>query len=64
MEEQAKRAGARSLLTTEKDARNLGSLRLSSLPIYYCEIELQVKDTQEFLAAIKRKIAVGQGAAA
>lgn len=64
MEEQAKRSGARSLLTTEKDAWNLGGLRLSSLPIYYCEIELQVQDTQEFLAAIKRKIAVGQGAAA
>lgn len=64
IEDQAKQAGARSLLTTEKDAFNLGGLRFSSLPVYYCEIELEVKDTQEFLNVVKRNMTPSHGAAA
>jgi tetraacyldisaccharide 4'-kinase len=64
LEEQAKRAGARSLLTTEKDLFNLGDLRFSSLPIYFPEIELKVADAPEFLAALERKLATAQKAPA
>ena len=64
LEDQAKQAGARSLLTTEKDARNLDDVRISSFPIFYCEIDIQIKDTQEFFTLLKRKIASTAGAAA
>lgn len=64
IEDKARNVGARSLLTTEKDALNLGDLRFSSLPVYCCEIQLEVKDSAEFLAALKRKTDVGKGTAA
>ncbi len=52
----AMRVGARALLTTEKDAQNLGDLRLSSLPVYYCEIEVKIADAEEFQKTLKRKL--------
>jgi tetraacyldisaccharide 4'-kinase len=64
LEESAKRAGARALLTTEKDARNLGGLRCSSLPVYYCEIEVKIADTEEFQKMLKRKLEQRGGIAA
>ncbi len=64
LEDSAKSAGARALLTTEKDAQNLGDLRFSSLPIYYCEIEIKVTDTAQFQAVVQRKLRKRQGAAA
>jgi tetraacyldisaccharide 4'-kinase len=56
LEDSAKRAGARALLTTEKDAQNLGDLRFSSLPLYYCEIEVKVADAEEFQRTLRRKL--------
>lgn len=64
LEDSAKSAGARALITTEKDAQNLGDLRFSSLPIYYCEIEIKVTDTAQFQALVQRKLRERQGAAA
>jgi tetraacyldisaccharide 4'-kinase len=64
LEDSAKSAGARALLTTEKDAQNLGDLRVSSLPIYYCEIEIKVTDTAQFQAVVQSKLGERQGAAA
>jgi len=56
LEKAAKSAGARSFLTTEKDAQNLSGVKSSSLPIYYCEIEIRVGDTAEFQAVVQRKL--------
>jgi len=64
LEDSAKGAGARALLTTEKDARNLGDLRCSSLPVYYCEIEVKIADTEEFQKTLKRKLEQRGGVAA
>jgi tetraacyldisaccharide 4'-kinase len=64
LEDAAKGAGARALLTTEKDARNLGDLRCSSLPLYYCEIEVRIADTEEFQKALKHKLEQRSGVAA
>ncbi len=64
LEDSAKSAGARALLTTEKDVQNLGDLRFSSLPIYYCEIEIRVTDNAQFQAVVQRKLRERRGAAA
>jgi tetraacyldisaccharide 4'-kinase len=64
LEALAKAAGARSFLTTEKDVQNLGDLRFSTLPIYYCEIEMRVADTSAFQAALERAIKNRRGIAA
>jgi tetraacyldisaccharide 4'-kinase len=56
LEDSARSSGARALLTTEKDAQNLGNLRLSSLPLYYCEIEVKIADAEEFQKTLKRKL--------
>ena len=64
LEDSAKAAGARSFLTTEKDAQNLGDLRFSMLPTYYCEIEMRVADTSAFQVALERAIKDHRGIAA
>jgi len=64
LEDTAKGAGARALLTTEKDARNLGDLTTSSLPVYYCEIEIRIGDTEEFQKTLRRKLEERKGIAA
>jgi len=64
MEESARKAGARSLLTTEKDVQNLGDLRFVALPAYYCEIEVKIADTAEFRKTLTSKLLARQGAAA
>jgi tetraacyldisaccharide 4'-kinase len=64
LEDSAKSAGARALLTTEKDAQNLGDLAFSSLPVYYCEIDVKIADTDEFQKTLKRKLEARNGVAA
>jgi tetraacyldisaccharide-1-P 4'-kinase len=64
LEDLAKAAGARSFLITEKDSQNLGDLRFSALPIYYCEIEMRVADTSAFQAALERALKDRRGVAA
>ena len=64
LEELAKRAGARALLTTEKDVQNLRGLRFSSLPIYYCEIEIRIGDSSAFQAVLLRTLGERRGIAA
>ena len=64
LEDSAKAAGARSFLTTEKDVRNLGDLRFSTLPIYYSEVEIRVADTSAFQAALEHTIKGRRGVAA
>lgn len=64
LEDSAKRTGARAFLTTEKDAQNLGDLRFSSLPIYYCEIEMRVADASAFQSALESRLRNRRGVAA
>jgi tetraacyldisaccharide 4'-kinase len=55
--------GAEGLVTTEKDAENLPSANLR-LPIWIAVIDLVFTAENELLAAIDRKLAARQGAAA
>jgi tetraacyldisaccharide 4'-kinase len=64
LEEAAKNAGARALLTTEKDVHNVRALRPSGLPVYYCEIEMKIADTPEFQKTLTRKLQELRGAVA
>lgn len=64
LEDSAKAAGARSFLTTEKDAQNLGDLRFSLLPTYCCEIAMRVADPSAFQVALERAIKDHRGMAA
>ena len=64
MEDSARKAGARSLLTTEKDVHDLGDLRFSALPVYCCEIDVKIADTAEFRKTLTSKLQARQGAAA
>jgi tetraacyldisaccharide 4'-kinase len=64
LEDAAKSAGARALLTTEKDVQNLRDLMFFSLPVYSCEIEVKIADTEEFQKTLKRKLEERSGVAA
>jgi hypothetical protein len=39
-------------------------LRFSSLPLYYCEIDVKLADTEEFQKTLKRKLQARNGVAA
>jgi tetraacyldisaccharide 4'-kinase len=52
IEQMAERAGAKVLLTTEKDSCNLADLKFTNFPVYVSIIDLQVAGESEFLAAI------------
>ena len=56
LEEKAQRAGAKALLTTEKDIQNLANLHFSKLPLYCCRISLEIRDEREFCALLKKKL--------
>jgi tetraacyldisaccharide 4'-kinase len=64
LNDSARKSGARALLTTEKDAQNLRDLRFSSIPLYYCEIEMRIADTPAFQAAVERTLRDRRGVAA
>ncbi|MDP9339347.1 MAG: tetraacyldisaccharide 4'-kinase [Acidobacteriota bacterium] len=52
IEQAAERAGAKALLTTEKDSWNLVDVRFSSLPVYASVIELQITGEVAFFSGI------------
>jgi tetraacyldisaccharide 4'-kinase len=56
LEENARRAGAQALLTTEKDAYNLSDVPFANFPVYVAIIELVFPQEDAFLAAILRQI--------
>jgi tetraacyldisaccharide 4'-kinase len=64
LEAHARRAGAKALLTTEKDVQNLKKLHFSELPLYCCRIGLELRDDKELCLLLKNKIASRKGAAA
>jgi tetraacyldisaccharide 4'-kinase len=57
LEEAAAKAGASSLVTTEKDAWNLRGLHFPRLSVYVCVITLEPDSESEFIAAIGRNLA-------
>src|SRR6266404_3584467 len=64
LEAHARHAGAKALLTTEKDIQNLKKVHFSELPLYCCRIVLELRDETEFGFLLKNKIASRKGAAA
>jgi len=57
------RAGARALVTTEKDAQNLGGVTFEELPLYVAVIEIAMPKEGEFLQALLEKLAMRPAAA-
>jgi len=49
----AKGEGAKALITTEKDAQNLRDLTLP-LPVYCCEIRMEISDEAQFWGIVRR----------
>jgi tetraacyldisaccharide 4'-kinase len=64
LEAAAKSAGARALLTTEKDVQNLRDPTFFSLPLYSCEIEVKIADAEQFQKTLMRKLEERRGVAA
>jgi len=64
IEQAAARCGASSLITTEKDAQNLGGLRFDSLEAFSCVIELEIARAADFVDVIRRKMEMRVGATA
>lgn len=62
LEKCARQAGAKALLTTEKDEQNLQGN--SELPVYIAVVALEVPDEDDVLDRIKAKIGAQRGAAA
>jgi tetraacyldisaccharide 4'-kinase len=56
LEEAAQRAGAKALLTTEKDAQNLASLRFAAIPVFIVLIDLEISKADALLALVHDKI--------
>lgn len=61
LEEQAQQAGAKALLTTEKDLQNLKKLHFTRMPLYCCKIELKVRDGEALCSLIRKKISARPG---
>jgi tetraacyldisaccharide 4'-kinase len=64
LQEDALRAGAIALMTTEKDACNIESAGEARLPIYAAAIDLVLSSESEFHTALERKLATGSGVSA
>jgi len=56
LEEAARRAGAKALLTTEKDAQNLHSVEFSAMPVFIVLVELEISKADALLALVREKI--------
>jgi len=56
LEAAAKGAGARALLTTEKDAQNLAGVTFSELPVYLVVIDLLIAKEEALLSLLCEKI--------
>jgi tetraacyldisaccharide 4'-kinase len=63
LQSRAQSSGATALITTEKDAENLPQIQFD-LPVWITVIDLVFTNERELLAAIDRKLATRQGAAA
>jgi tetraacyldisaccharide 4'-kinase len=52
----ARAAGARALVTTEKDAQNLGEAQFGEMPIFVAVIDLEISQEAVFWEAIQAQI--------
>ena len=52
-------AGAKALVTTEKDAQNLAGVYFAELPVYIAIIDLLISKEVAFLELIHQKLAAG-----
>jgi tetraacyldisaccharide 4'-kinase len=55
IEREARGCGAKGLMTTEKDVWNLSGVKFS-LPVFVCDIDLEVTNEAEFLAVVDEKL--------
>jgi len=56
LEDAAQRAGAKALLTTEKDAQNLARVKFEAIPLYIAMIDLEISKEDAFLSLVREKI--------
>jgi tetraacyldisaccharide 4'-kinase len=61
IEEHAEEAGARALMTTEKDAQNLKDVSFERFLVYVAVIDLEIVPEDEFLGAIDRLLEARRG---
>jgi len=64
IQQAAKQAGASALVTTEKDAQNLGGVKFVEAPVYVSVIGLAVSPEADFKNALDQALAASSGAAA
>ncbi|MGB2900987.1 MAG: tetraacyldisaccharide 4'-kinase [Candidatus Acidiferrum sp.] len=64
IQREAKRAGANSFVTTEKDEQNLRGIRFEHAPVYVSVIDLVVSPESDFKNALAQTLRQGTGAAA
>jgi tetraacyldisaccharide 4'-kinase len=57
LEAAAKNAGAKALLTTEKDAQNLASVTFPEMPVYVVVIDLDIAEPEALLDLLRDKMA-------
>jgi tetraacyldisaccharide 4'-kinase len=57
LEQAAQNAGARALLTTEKDAQNLSGVNFSATPVFIAVIDMDISKQDSFLALVNEKLA-------
>jgi len=60
----ARRAGARALMTTEKDAQNIGSVVVPDLPLQIAVISMEIPDEERLMRDIRERLKMGSGVAA
>lgn len=63
LEAAAQRAGAKALLTTEKDAQNLAAVAFPTTPVYSAIIDLEISKEDAFVSLVREKIEVGKSVA-
>ncbi len=61
LEDHAQQAGAKALLTTEKDMQNLKGLHFSRVPLYCCRIALEIRDDKRLCALLSEKLSSRAG---
>lgn len=64
IQREAKRVGANAFVTTEKDAQNLGSVKIEHVPVYISVIDLVVSPEADFKNALDQTLRSSAGAAA
>jgi tetraacyldisaccharide 4'-kinase len=63
LEGAARSAGAKALITTEKDAQNLAGVGFSEFPVYIATIDFEISKETMLLNLIREKLEAGKSAA-